>query len=104
SGSSSTENADVHGRFDGDLVVRNRLIIRATGHVAGKISYGEVEIERGGKLSGVIKAQRRFCGAPNSPAIRATWGLGVRCSTMRATRCRGRAPGSPISMSSLPRL
>ena len=56
SGSSSTENADVHGRFDGDLVVRNRLIIRATGHVSGKISYGKIEIERGGKLSGVIKA------------------------------------------------
>src|SRR5213082_1938622 len=29
----STDNADVHGRFQGELVVRRRLLIRAGGHV-----------------------------------------------------------------------
>ena len=29
SGNASTDNADVHGRFDGELVVRKRLLIRA---------------------------------------------------------------------------
>jgi cytoskeletal protein CcmA (bactofilin family) len=56
SGSSLTENADVHGCFEGDLVVRKRLLIRPTGRVSGKISYGEIEIERGGQISGEIEA------------------------------------------------
>ena len=53
-GESTTEDADVQGSFDGKLVARKRLIIRATGRVSGNISYGEIEIERGGKISGEI--------------------------------------------------
>src|SRR5437016_9187822 len=53
-GESTTEDADVQGSFDGKLVARKRLIIRATGRVSGDISYGEIEIERGGKISGEI--------------------------------------------------
>jgi cytoskeletal protein CcmA (bactofilin family) len=55
-GSSSTENADVHGRFEGDLVVGNRLLIRAGGQVSGTITYGEIEIEAGGEISGELKS------------------------------------------------
>ena len=51
-GESTTEDADVQGCFDGKLVVRKRLVVRATGRVSGNISYGEIEIERGGKISG----------------------------------------------------
>ena len=54
-GHASTENADVHGRFEGELVVRKRLLIRAGGHVSGKITYGEIEIEAGGAISGAIE-------------------------------------------------
>ncbi len=54
-GNASTENADVRGRFQGELVVRKRLLIRAGGHVSGTITYGEVEIESGGKISGTIQ-------------------------------------------------
>ena len=55
-GDGSTENADVHGRVEGDLVVRKRLLIRASGRVSGTITYGEIEIEAGGRISGVIQA------------------------------------------------
>ena len=55
-GDASTDNADVQGQFDGNLVVRKRLMIRATGQVSGTITYGEIEIECGGKISGEIKA------------------------------------------------
>src|SRR5438045_9202052 len=55
-GESATENADIHGTFEGDLVVRKWLVIRATGRVFGIVSYGEIEIERGGKVSGAIQA------------------------------------------------
>jgi cytoskeletal protein CcmA (bactofilin family) len=54
-GHASTENADVRGRFEGELVVRKRLLIRAGGHVSGTISYGKIEIESGGKIRGVIE-------------------------------------------------
>jgi cytoskeletal protein CcmA (bactofilin family) len=55
-GDGSTENADVYGRVEGGLVVRKRLLIRASGHVSGTITYGEIEIEAGGKISGTIQA------------------------------------------------
>jgi cytoskeletal protein CcmA (bactofilin family) len=54
-GNASTENADVRGRFQGELVVLKRLLIRAGGHVSGTITYGEIEIESGGKISGAIE-------------------------------------------------
>jgi cytoskeletal protein CcmA (bactofilin family) len=53
-GESTTEDADVQGSFDGNLVVQGRLLVRATGRVSGKIAYGAIEVERGGKISGEI--------------------------------------------------
>jgi len=55
-GESATEHADIHGAFEGDLVVRKRLLVRSTGQLSGTITYGEIEIERGGKISGIIQA------------------------------------------------
>lgn len=55
-GSAEIESADISGRFDGDLVVRQRLTIRASGKVLGKIRYGQLEVERGGVISGTIEA------------------------------------------------
>jgi cytoskeletal protein CcmA (bactofilin family) len=56
-GSASIEEAEVKGRFEGNLVVRKRLLIRATGRVAGTIRYGQIEIECGGQISGDVQAQ-----------------------------------------------
>ena len=64
-GSANIEDAEISGLFEGDLVVRNRLVIYATGKVRGKISYGEIEIERGGELTGEIKTT-----SPTSTATR----------------------------------
>ena len=47
--------AEIQGQFDGELIARERLIIRKTGRVTGKVSYAEIEIERGGKLAGDVK-------------------------------------------------
>ncbi len=55
-GNAAIEEADVRGRFAGDLTVRKRLLIRAGGQVSGTITYGEIEIEAGGKISGTISA------------------------------------------------
>jgi cytoskeletal protein CcmA (bactofilin family) len=54
-GKASIEQAEVRGQFEGELIVSKRLLIRATGHVSGTITYGELEIERGGRVSGVMQ-------------------------------------------------
>jgi cytoskeletal protein CcmA (bactofilin family) len=56
-GSTTIDEAEVRGRFEGDLVVRNRLLIKATGRVSGTIRYGQIEIECGGQILGDIQAQ-----------------------------------------------
>ena len=54
-GAAEVDVADISGRFDGDLSCRQRLIVRAGGKVLGKIRYGQLEIERGGVLSGEVE-------------------------------------------------
>ena len=55
-GSASIEEAEIRGRFEGNLVVRKRLLIKASGRVSGTIRYGQIEIECGGQISGDIQA------------------------------------------------
>ena len=55
-GSTSIEEAEVRGRFEGNLTVRKRLLIKPTGRVSGTIRYGQIEIELGGQISGDIQA------------------------------------------------
>jgi cytoskeletal protein CcmA (bactofilin family) len=56
-GSASIDEAEIRGRFEGNLVVRKRLLIKASGRVSGTIRYGQIEIECGGQISGDIQAQ-----------------------------------------------
>ncbi len=53
-GKAQIEEAEISGRFDGELVVSQKLTIHATGRVVGNIRYGEIEIARGGVISGQI--------------------------------------------------
>ena len=53
-GSAEIDIAEVRGIFDGNLTVRQKLVIFATGKVIGKIRYGKIVIEEGGQLSGEI--------------------------------------------------
>ena len=53
-GSAQIDIAEIRGSFDGDLTVRDRLVIFGTGKVTGTIRYGKVVIEEGGQLSGDI--------------------------------------------------
>ncbi|HZW12365.1 MAG TPA: polymer-forming cytoskeletal protein [Noviherbaspirillum sp.] len=54
-GSAEIDIAEIRGEFDGDLTVRQKLVIYATGKVSGKVRYGKVVIEEGGQLSGDIQ-------------------------------------------------
>ncbi len=54
-GTVEIETAEIKGHFDGELLVRGRLLIRRTGRVRGRIRYAELEIERGGQIAGDIQ-------------------------------------------------
>ncbi|MGN6704133.1 MAG: bactofilin family protein [Burkholderiaceae bacterium] len=55
-GSAEIDIAEIRGDFDGELTVRERLVIYSTGKVSGKIRYGKVVIEEGGQLTGEVQA------------------------------------------------
>jgi cytoskeletal protein CcmA (bactofilin family) len=70
-GSASIDTAEVNGRFEGTLTVRNRLFIRSSGRVSGTIRYGQLEVECGGQITGDIQAQ---------PGEEVISGLGARAA------------------------
>lgn len=55
-GSASVANADVVGRFEGELQISERLMLRASGKIAAKLRYRQIEIELGGQISGDIRS------------------------------------------------
>ena len=54
-GSADVDYAEIHGEFNGDLTVREKLVVYSTGRVSGKIRYGKVVIQEGGQLMGDIQ-------------------------------------------------
>lgn len=54
-GSAEIDIAEIRGQFDGNLTVRQKLVIYSTGKVTGRVRYGKVVIEEGGQLSGEIE-------------------------------------------------
>lgn len=53
-GSAEIDVAEIRGEFNGNLTVRDKLIIYSTGKVTGTIRYGKLVIEEGGQLTGEI--------------------------------------------------
>ncbi|HXY59274.1 MAG TPA: polymer-forming cytoskeletal protein [Methylocystis sp.] len=51
-GAISVSEADVYGKVGSDITVKQLLIVRASGRIEGKWTYGEIEVEKGGVLSG----------------------------------------------------
>jgi cytoskeletal protein CcmA (bactofilin family) len=54
-GTIAVDNAEVHGRFEGELTVRKQLVIHSTGRVSGKIRYARIKVEEGAELAGEIQ-------------------------------------------------
>lgn len=67
-GSAGIDIAEIRGTFEGNLTVRERLVIHATGKVSGKIRYGKVVIEEGGQLSGEISVGTSADKSASKPA------------------------------------
>lgn len=65
-GSADIDIAEIHGKFDGNLTVRDKLVIFSQGKVNGTIRYGKVVIEEGGQLSGDVQFGAKSA-APAAP-------------------------------------
>ena len=63
-GSAEIDVAEIRGEFNGNLTVRQKLVIYSTGKVTGTIRYGKLVIEEGGQLAGEI-----FFGAVAGPKV-----------------------------------
>lgn len=75
-GGCEVEEAEISGVYEGELTVRNRLTIHATGRVEGTVRYGELEIERGGRMSGNISMLSTE--TPSRGAVGGTAGAATR--------------------------
>ena len=51
-GTVTVDSADIAGLFEGELKVKRRLFVRASGRVSGTVRYGQLEVERGGRMEG----------------------------------------------------
>jgi len=67
-GSVEIDEADIGGRFEGDITVRGTLKVRASGRITGNIRYGTLEVENGGQLSGTIQVLGVDAAAPKPAA------------------------------------
>ncbi len=53
-GKTTADDIDVKGELKESVTSRKVLSIRSSGKVSGKLDYSEVEIERGGEISGIM--------------------------------------------------
>jgi cytoskeletal protein CcmA (bactofilin family) len=65
-GSVSVVDADIYGKVGTEITVKQLLIVRSTGRVEGKWGYGEIEVEKGGVLSGQAESTGAY--APQAKA------------------------------------
>jgi len=54
-GTVKTENAEIRGTLQGDVVVKRLIKIRDTGSVSGNVQYGALAMEVGGSLSAEVR-------------------------------------------------
>jgi cytoskeletal protein CcmA (bactofilin family) len=55
-GSAEVSVADISGRFEGELIARDQLIVRAGGRLNGTFRYSHIIIESGGQVTGDMQA------------------------------------------------
>lgn len=53
-GEADADAAEIRGAFEGNLSVRGRLVVHATGRISGKIRYGQLLVQEGGEIAGDI--------------------------------------------------
>lgn len=65
-GSAEIDEAEIAGRFDGRILAKKRLKVRASARINGSVEYGQLEIEAGGIISGDLQV---LSPEPKEPAV-----------------------------------
>ena len=58
-GNATVASAEIKGRFEGVLVARKGIVIHSTACVSGSITYGELEIENGAQVAGILMPDQK---------------------------------------------
>ncbi|OGA67992.1 MAG: hypothetical protein A3G83_06875 [Betaproteobacteria bacterium RIFCSPLOWO2_12_FULL_68_20] len=66
-GTVAVDQAEIHGKLEGELTVRKQLVIHGTGKVSGKIRYAKIKVEEGAEIAGEIAMLDKA--AQPSPAL-----------------------------------
>jgi len=53
-GTIAVDQAEIRGRFEGEITVRSKLVIHATGKVSGKVRYAKIKMEEGAEIAGDV--------------------------------------------------
>ena len=53
-GNAEIDVADIAGNYEGDLTVREKLTVRATGQIKGRVRYRKLEVDLGGTIIGEV--------------------------------------------------
>lgn len=68
-GTAVVDSAQIAGHFEGDLTVEGLLTLASTGRIIGTVRFGELEVERGGTMTGDVA----IAGTPaRAPAARSS--------------------------------
>lgn len=49
------DQADIAGHFDGELIVKGKLVIRASANVMGAIYYAQLQVDTGARINGQLQ-------------------------------------------------
>jgi cytoskeletal protein CcmA (bactofilin family) len=64
-GTIAVDQAEIRGRFEGEITVRKQLVIQGTGKVSGKVRYAKIKVEEGAELSGDLAVLDKSAAALN---------------------------------------
>jgi cytoskeletal protein CcmA (bactofilin family) len=64
-GTIAVDQAEIRGRFEGEITVRKQLVIQGTGKVSGKVRYAKIKVEEGAELSGDLAVMDKSATAIN---------------------------------------
>lgn len=71
-GTVEIQEATIAGKFEGDLVVHGRLTLRSSAEVSGTIAYGELSVEAGAQMQGMIRPTSAMAAEVATPAKKKT--------------------------------
>jgi len=101
-GSATVDTAEIAGRFEGNLTVRERLHVHASGHIHGEIKYKNLEIDSGGRIGGTLmeltpeeaETAHHTAGVPGAASGAAPASGGTSSGASNTAASQGAAPAS----------